>query len=397
MRRHLHPARKAVPYYLKMRILYWTRTGNKLGSLERYYILLAQECQRRGHELILMHDVPNTVPEYHDLLRNAGAKYVESGNSWKAPLRALRAAARLVREWHPTIIHTHFINPLMLPALRVLSRGRMYTTFHSGIEGDIKLRTRLASRFRQACSHRLLAVSDRVRRDYIRAGISPSRISTLYLGLDLEGISAASDRCSAPVPEGYGDPRLRKVISVGQFQPVKGMVATTEAAAIVLRQLPDVVWWLVGADGPDTPKAKAVVRDAGLTDRILFLGQRNDVPSLMKQACLQVVGSRSEGLPLMIIEAAALGIPTVGPNIGGIDEAILNGETGVLVDEPSPGGLAEAALCLLNDNALRERMGRRAAQFVRETFDARVHITRLLDLHVKDAATSRGKRSFRCS
>ena len=376
-----------------MRILYWTRTGNKLGSLERYYILLAQECQRRGHGLVLLHDVPNTVPEYHQLLRDAGARYVESGNSWKAPLRALLTAARLIGEWRPSVIHTHFVNPLMLPALLVLSHGRIYTTFHSGIEHEIGFRTRLASRFRQACSHRLLAVSERVRRDYVRAGISPSRISTLYLGLDIEGISAASDKCSAPVPEGYGNPRLRKVISVGQFQPVKGMVTSARAAAIVLRQLPDVVWWMVGADGPDTPEAKAVVRDAGLTDRILFLGQRNDVPALMKQACLQVVASRSEGLPLMIIEAAALGIPTVGPNIGGIDEAILNGETGVLVDKPSPVGLAEAALHFLSDNALRERMGRRAVQFIRETFDARVHVARVLDLYKTDADTCRRERS----
>jgi glycosyltransferase involved in cell wall biosynthesis len=380
-----------------MRILYWTRTGNKLGSLERYYILLAQECQRRGHGLVLMHDVPNTVPEYHESLRKAGARYMESGNSWKAPARPLLTAARLVREWHPSIIHTHFVNPLMLPALRVLSRGRIYTTFHSGIEGEIKLRTRLAGRFRQACSHKLLAVSERVRQDYIRAGISPSRMSTLYLGLDIESILAASDRSSAPVPGGYGNPRLRKVISVAQFQPVKGMVTVVEAAAIVLKRLPDIVWWLVGAEGPDTPKAQAVVRAAGLNDRILFLGQRNDVPALMKQACLQVVGSRSEGLPLMIVEAAALGVPTVGPNIGGVDEAILNGATGVLVDTPSPDGLAEAALRLLGDEALRERMGRRAAQFVREAFDARIHIARLLDMYENDVATCCVKHPTRCS
>jgi hypothetical protein len=95
----------------------------------------------------------------------------------------------------------------------------------------------------------------------------------------------------------------------------------------------------------------------------------------------------------MIIEAAALGVPTVGPNIGGIDEAIVNGETGVLVDKPSPDGLAEAALHLLGNDELRPRMGRRAQRFVRERFDARVHVARLLDMYESDVDTLFRERS----
>lgn len=71
----------------------------------------------------------------------------------------------------------------------------------------------------------------------------------------------------------------------------------------------------------------------------------------------------------------------------------MNGETGVLVERPSPEGLAEAALRLLDDTALRERMGRRAAQFVRETFDARVHVARLLDQYENDADMCPRKRT----
>ena len=63
------------------------------------------------------------------------------------------------------------------------------------------------------------------------------------------------------------------------------------------------------------------------------------------------------------------------------------------MDKPSPVGLAEAALHFLSDNALRERMGRRAVQFIRETFDARVHVARVLDLYKTDADTCRRERS----
>ncbi|HTW92738.1 MAG TPA: glycosyltransferase [bacterium] len=375
-----------------MRILHWVRVGNKLGGFERYTILLARECQRRGHELTVMHDVPNTVREYHESLEGAGARYMESGNSWEAPVRSTRTVAVLLREWRPSVVHAHFINPLMLPALRVLGKSLVYATFHSGIDRKITPRIRLVCKLHEVFAHRLFAVSERVRRDSILAGVNPVRIATLYLGLDLEGIRAASDQCSDPIPEGFGDPRLRRVISVAQFQPVKGMVTVTEAAISVLRRMPDVVWWLVGADGPDMPMAKALVRNAGLADRVLFLGQRNDVPALMKRSCLQVVGSRSEGLPLMIVEAAALGVPTVGPNIGGVDEAVLDGETGILVDRPTGERLAEAAERLLCDDATRELMSNRAAAFAREAFDANVHIGKLLDTYEHDADTTPNTR-----
>jgi glycosyltransferase involved in cell wall biosynthesis len=339
---------------------------------------------------VLLFDVPNTVPEFHESLRNAGARYEESGNSWEAPTRALRAAARLAREWRPSIIHTHFINPLMLPALRIISRGRIYTTFHSGIEREIGLGTRVASQFRQTCSHRLLAVSERVRRDYVRAGVSPSRISTLYLGLDIEGLAVASNACLPPAPKGYDDTTLRKVITVGRFHPVKGMLYSVRAAVEVLLRFPDVLWWVVGKEGPDSPAAAQIIKQSGLESRLLLLGQRNDVPNLMKQAHLQVVGSRSEGLPLMVLEASALGVPTVAPNIGGMDEAVQNGVTGLLVQPASHEELARAAVRLLSNDAERRAMGAEAARLVRERFDARRQVHRLLDLFESDHGAAVG-------
>jgi glycosyltransferase involved in cell wall biosynthesis len=164
------------------------------------------------------------------------------------------------------------------------------------------------------------------------------------------------------------------------------MLYSVAAAVEVLRRFPDVVWWVVGREGPDSPAAQQIIRQSGLETRLILLGERNDVPALLKQCCLQVVGSRSEGLPLMVVEASALGVPTVAPNIGGIDEAIRDGVTGILVSPGSAEELARGAIALLEDYGQRHAMGMRAVDYVLDRFDARRQTDRLLDLYELELA-----------
>jgi glycosyltransferase involved in cell wall biosynthesis len=111
----------------------------------------------------------------------------------------------------------------------------------------------------------------------------------------------------------------------------------------------------------------------------------------MKQACLQVVGSQSEGMPLMILEASAFGVPTVAPKIGGIDEAIRDGATGLLVPPGSHQELARAATRLLVDDTQRRAMGVEASKLARERFDARRQVSLQLDLYESDLRAAGGR------
>jgi glycosyltransferase involved in cell wall biosynthesis len=368
-----------------MRILYWIgRVGDKFGSLERYNVLLAEKCRWRGHQVVVMHDIPNTVPEYVQRLQAAGSRLLVIGHTYSDPWHALPSAIRFVREWKPDVVHVHFVNPLVLPLLKVLQVPVVYQTFHTGIDHAISNRTRLIVWMCQHCTRRILAVSDRVRRDEIRAGVHPDRIRTLYLGLSLRDFLGSSNSCSGPIPNGLNGSKGKIIITVGRFSPEKGMRYVTEAAVNVLKQCPDVVWWLVGRDGPDEESAKSLVRQSGLNERIFFLGQRNDVPWLMRHAYLQVVGSLFEGLPLMAVESSAFGVPTVGTQIGGLDEVVLDGITGLLVPRASSSALAEATLRLLNDPELRNRLGEAARARAQKVFDSERLIDELLDMYESD-------------
>jgi len=218
----------------------------------------------------------------------------------------------------------------------------------------------------------------------MRSGVRPHHIRTLYLGLSLRDFIASSNVCSGPIPNGHNGSKRKIVITVGRFSPEKGMRYVTEAAVNVLKQCPDVVWWLVGRDGPDQESAKSLVRESGLNERILFLGQRNDVPWLMQQAYAQVLGSLFEGLGLVAVESSVFGVPTVGTQIGGLDEVVLDGITGLLVPRASSSALAEATLRLLNDPELRNRLGEAARARAQKVFDSERLIDELLDMYESD-------------
>ncbi len=372
-----------------MRILYWIgQIGDKFGSYERYQVLLAEKCRQRGHEILIVHDLPNTVPEYRRRLEAAGSTLLVLGDTYKKPLQALSNMARLVHAWKADVVHVHFVNPLALPMLKLVGVPLVYQTWHTSIDHAISPLTRVIRFVGGHCTRRMLAVSERVRRDEIRAGVSPNHIRTLYLGLPMRDFIASAEAHTSPLPSAYGEPSLKVVITVARFYPQKGMKYVIPAAIQVLKERADVLWWLVG-EGPEKESLQAFVQRAGLQHRLLFLGVRNDVPCLMRRAYAQVMGSLYEGLGMITLEAGAFGVPTVGTQIGGLDEAVVHGVTGLLVPRASSESLARATLRLIDDSDLRDRLGEAARRMALARFDAEPLIDELLDMYESDYAEFR--------
>jgi glycosyltransferase involved in cell wall biosynthesis len=367
-----------------MRILYWIgRIGEKFGGCERYNVLLAEKCASRGHQIIVVHDNPNTVPEYNMRLKTAGSEQIVIGDTYTDAWHVLPRAARFVRHWSPDVVHAHFVNPLALPLLKLFRVPLVYQTWHNSINHRIAARTRLIRYIGSYCTQRMLAVSERVRQDEIRAGVPMEHIRRLYLGLPLREFVASATKRSEPDPLGFDSPAFKVIITVARFFPQKGMQFVVDAAINVLRQCPDVVWWLVG-DGPEREPLERRAAKAEVADRLLFLGVRNDVAALMSRAYVHVLGSLFEGFGLVAIEAAALGVPTIGTRIGGLDEAILDGTTGILVPKQSSSALTQATMWFLADPDLRNRFGNAAKQYVFTHFDSERLIDELLDMYESD-------------
>jgi glycosyltransferase involved in cell wall biosynthesis len=165
----------------------------------------------------------------------------------------------------------------------------------------------------------------------IRNGVEPSR----------------SDRRAAPP----GRPRL---VMVGRLQAPKDPLTFVRALATLRGQ--DVEAVLVG-DGPDRAAVEEEVRRLGIQPAVHLLGERNDVAEVLGTAEIFVLATRSEGLPLSILEAMATGLPVIASNVGGVAELVIDGKTGLLVPPGDPEALAAAIQRLLDDLPHARRLG----------------------------------------
>lgn len=153
------------------------------------------------------------------------------------------------------------------------------------------------------------------------------------------------------------------MVTLSRLVPRKGIDTTLEALPAIARAVPDVIY-LVAGSGPDRARLTSLAERLGVMPWVRFLGMVPDaeVPPLLHMADLFVMPAREErpdveGFGLVFLEANACGTAVIGSTSGGIADAVLDGETGLLVPPGAPGPLADAAIRLLNDADLRRKLG----------------------------------------
>jgi len=176
--------------------------------------------------------------------------------------------------------------------------------------------------------------------------------------------------------------------SVARLHRQKGVADLIQAADPILRGCPEATIVVAGGGPLESRLRKDVVR-RGLDRRVLLLGERADAGDLMSLFDVFVLPSLWEGLPLVLIEAAALGKPIVATRIDGTSEVIRDGETGLLVPSRDPGALAEAVLGLLRDPDRARGLGERARKEIPPAFSLDRMIAETEKLYLDLAA---GKR-----
>ena len=237
---------------------------------------------------------------------------------------------------------------------------------------------------------RLICVSEAARDSYVAAGLAPEKLVTIRNGIE-------------PVlPSDDARPRLRRalgisptapiILTVARMTPQKGHLNLIEAAPTVLARRPDAVFVLVGT-GPLEGELRRHVREHGLDAAVLLLGARRDVPELLAAADLFVLPSHFEGLSLVVLEAMAAGLPVVGTRIGGTEETVVHGGTGLLVRPGDPLALAVSILELLADRARARTLGEAGRLRFLAEFQAGRMTAELLELYRTLVAPGRARPS----
>ena len=203
-------------------------------------------------------------------------------------------------------------------------------------------------------------------------GCRPDRVVVLRNGLDLEQFDALAAQPGDPLPREPGD---TVVAVVGNLWPVKDHRTLVEAAALLKDRFPRLRFFCAG-DGIERPYLESRIRELGLEGRVVLLGHRTDIPSLLARSDALLLCSTAEGLSNAVIEGMAARLPVVATSVGGNSE-LLDWKRGLLVPPRDPRSLAAAVARVMSDPDEAREMGRRARAYVK----AELTLSRMQQAH----------------
>jgi phosphatidylinositol alpha-1,6-mannosyltransferase len=287
---------------------------------------------------------------------------VRQSHSRPLALAKLNAAAvALAGRLRPSV--TLCLHTVVSPAAATLRRLGGIPSVQYVYAKELGARPRLAS-FALRHADRVIAISGYARDLAIAAGARPNEIELIPPGVALPG---RVDRRPADRPT---------LLTIARLEDrYKGHDVILRALPLVRARVPDVLWAIVG-DGPLRAPLEDMARALGVSDSVRFLGSLTDgerdawlasshVFAMVSR--LPALGLAGEGFGIVYLEANAHGVPSIAGNVAGAVDAVIDGETGLLVDPTDPLAVAEAIVRLLSDQQYASELGRqgmaRAQQF----------------------------------
>ena len=320
-----------------------TVSSLKGGGMEHFVVRLAAAQQRLGHEALIVSLAGGPLLE---ACRAEGLQvHVAEGNKLQRVLGVAVAMAR----FRPDIVHAHNPTSLHYAAIgKVLARAKLVVTDHAQTRGVVRVPTPLEWRLTDA----VVAVSQKTADESVAIG-APQPVRVIHNGVTPKTSSRPRAAVRAALEVGAD---TVVVLHTAGFVHVK-------AHDVMLRALAKIgtgarVVTLLAGDGETRPAMEALAKALGLdAGRVRFLGFRSDVPDLLGAADVFALPSRSEGLPLAVLEAMAQGLPVVATPVGGVPELVRHDVEGLLVPVEDDAALAAAISRLADDAALRAEMG----------------------------------------
>ncbi|MFW2388685.1 MAG: glycosyltransferase [Polyangiales bacterium] len=278
----------------------------------------------KGHEVRLLVIVDDRCPQY-------GEQLIAAAQAKGVPVEPLRARGRFdvrsivhlrqkLRAQGAELVHAHGYKALVYSIFARSKRSSLVVTHH-GETGHDRL-ARLYEGLARSLYARVdlvFAVSNATTEALVAAGVPRSKLRTVPNPVSLP----------APGSEAGSPPSEGALLFLGRLSEEKGLDVLLRALATP--RAPKELSLDVAGDGPCADQWKALSTELGLENRVRWLGVRRDVPELLSKAEALVLPSRREGLPLVILEAAASEVPVVASRVGGVPEAVWEGENAILV------------------------------------------------------------------
>ncbi|HEQ98436.1 MAG TPA: glycosyltransferase family 1 protein [candidate division Zixibacteria bacterium] len=308
----------------------------------------------------------------------------ETKNSFRSIRRKL---TDLLRGADIDIVHSHRTKENVLAAIlkRKGLAGKLVQTVHGlgePFKGWKKLKTAITSSINKNYTRRYFdrihVVSDDIK-DSLEEKFGADKLVTIHNVVDEEFFGAVPDRDK--IREELGIDEGAMVLgTAGRMVPVKGYKMLIQAARIVVDNNSGVKFLLAG-DGPLKLELERKADDMRLAGDVKFVGFRNDMIDFLGALDIFVMTSYHEGIPVVLLEAMALGRPTVATAVGGIREVIEAGKSGILTKPSDHIEFAETCQRLLQDVELRRSLGEGAKERIRSAFSSTVQREKIHKLY----------------
>ncbi|MGD0203918.1 MAG: glycosyltransferase family 4 protein [Candidatus Bathyarchaeia archaeon] len=216
--------------------------------------------------------------------------------------------------------------------------------------------------------------------------VDEAKVRIVPNGVDPEKFKPFEDQAAVKRQFGLGNEPC--VLFVGSLIPRKGLPFLVEAAKKIVKEYRETKFIIVG-EGPLKNQLLRKLEAANLSGNFTFLGNVKEdmLPAVYNCADVFALPSIQEGQGIVLLEAQASAKPVVAFDVGGVNEALLNVETGLLVKRGSTDKFADAIMKLLSDTALREKMGANGRRFVAENFTWDICAQKMLNVYHEALAT----------
>lgn len=344
------------------------------GDTSGFFPALAKYCDHEKYRMTFGTLKPMT-PALEGFMHERGVETFSAAATGRLsyPLAVIRLIRHLRGESH-MVFHAHLFDPSVVGLIAARIAGvparvltRHYSNYHTRINRPLHVK------LDQLCttlSHHVIAVSNETAEHLVRVeGAPTAKVTAIHNGIDFERVKVSGPEARKRLRGELDLGNAFTFLIAGRLHPEKGYEHLFEAVRLLKSRGGRAFALLIAGRGPFLESYQRVVAALGISDRVRFLGFRNDLPDLMVASDLFVLPSIAESFGLVLAEALYLGLPVVATRVGGIPEIVDDGVDGRLVPPGDPLALSDVMESFLNGTVHLPGQGPAAVKKVRMRFD----------------------------
>lgn len=343
-------------------------TGLNIGGAEMMLYRLIEKLDKSRYEIVVISIL--SLGEIAFKIRKLGIEVISLEMKSKLDISVIMRLVRLLKEKKPTILHSYLYHANLLGRIagKIAGVPLIISSIRNTIFGG-KIRE-LMLRYTDFCADATTIICEAAaNRMYERKVVPKEKLHVIYNGIDPQLYQIYKrddkDKILSRLSLSTGVPVL---LTVGRLQQQKGYQYLIQSSFELKNRGHNFVW-LIAGEGELRPYLEQLIISYKLQQEIRLLGIRDDVPMLLCASDIFVLSSLWEGLPGVVLEAMAAGLPVVATNVGGTPELVEDGINGFLVPPANPTMMADAIEKLFKmSEEGRRKMGDVGMEIVKEKF-----------------------------